>query len=95
MKVPYENRELAEKLKEKEKLVWEDGKLLLFSFILTTNYFHEFIMFLVVRCILRSLFHLEMLLQELTLAFLMSGVSMAGRISLLGWILQINIVEMF
>ena len=30
-----------------------------------------------------------------TLAFLMSGVSMAGRISLLGWILQINIVEMF
>ena len=53
-------------------------------------------MFLVVRCILRSLFHLEVLLQEQTLAFLMSGVSMAGRlISLLGWILQINIVEMF
>ena len=52
-------------------------------------------MFLIVRCILRSLFHLEVLLQEETLAFLMSEVSMAGRISLLGWILQINIVEMF
>ena len=39
VKVAYENRKLAEKLKEKEKLVWEDGKMLLFSFILTTNYF--------------------------------------------------------
>lgn len=97
VKVAYENRKLAEKMKEKEKLVWKDGKMLLFSFILTTNYFffNEFIMFLIVRCILRSLFHLEVLLQEETLAFLMSGVSMAGRISLLGWILQINIVEMF
>ena len=39
VKVAYENRKLAEKMKEKEKLVWEDGKMLLFSFILTTNYF--------------------------------------------------------
>ena len=38
VKVANENRKLAEKLKEKEKLVWEDGKMLLFSFILTTNY---------------------------------------------------------
>ena len=59
-------------------------------------FLREFIsMFLIVQCIFRSLFHLELLLQEQTLAFLMSGVSIAGRISLLGWILQINIVEMF
>ena len=38
VKVAYENRKLAEKLKEKEKLVREDGKMLLFSLILTTNY---------------------------------------------------------
>ena len=67
----------------------------LLSWLQTTFFFNEFIMFLIVRCILRSLFHLEVWLQEETLVFLMSGVSMAGRISLLGWILQINIVEMF
>ena len=98
VKVANENRKLAEKLKEKENSSGRTAKCFysLLSCLQTTIFFlHEFIMFLVVRCILRSLFHLEVLLQELTLAFLMTGVSMAGRISLLGWILQINIVEMF
>ena len=54
-------------MKEKEKHVWKDCNMLVFSFILTKNYnfFHEFIMFLIVPYILRSLFHLEVLLQEL------------------------------
>ena len=99
VKVAYENRKLSEKLKEKENSSGRTAKCFysLLSWLQATIFFlHEFIsMFLIVRCILRSLFHLEVLLQEQTLAFLMSGVSMAGRISLLGWILQINIVEMF
>ena len=99
VKVAYENRKLSEKLKEKENSSGRTAKCFysLLSWLQATIFFlHEFIsMFPIVRCILRSLFHLEVLLQEQTLAFLMSGVSMAGRISLLGWILQINIVEMF
>ena len=99
VKVAYENRKLTEKLKGKENSSGRTAKWFysLLSWLQAKIFFlHEFIsMFLIVRCILRSLFHLEVLLQEQTLAFLMFGVSMAGRISLLGWILQINIVEMF